>query len=114
MPIIALTATATTRVKDDIVANLGMRDVRLVSQFFNRQNLRYEVRAKTPQVLDDVAAFISNGYEEQCGIIYCYSQNQCETTAKRLRIEFGFRATHYHAVSNVSAVGRAGSGLAHL
>ena len=94
VPIMALTATATPRVADDIVRELALRDPALHRGGFERTNLYYEVRPKqrvVAQVLDHLRA---NPLAE--GIIYCQSRKRCEEIAEQLKNE-GIAALPYHA-----------------
>ncbi|GAA6059906.1 hypothetical protein JCM10212_005289 [Sporobolomyces blumeae] len=97
IPLIALTATANQRVKTDVMTNLAMVNPLVLTQSFNRANLRYHVRPKTKRVLGDIADFIRQNHEGECGIVYCSSKKQCEDTADKLRKEHGIKAQHYHA-----------------
>jgi bloom syndrome protein len=97
VPVMALTATATGRVKKDIIENLGIQGCEFFSQSFNRPNLRYEVRPKTKDILSNVATFITKEHPGECGIIYCSSKAQCENIAKKLQDEYKISARHYHA-----------------
>jgi hypothetical protein len=110
IPLIALTATANDRVKQDVMVNLGMKSPLVLSQSFNRKNLKYEVRPKTKTILADIATFISGSFRGKCGIIYCQSKKQCEDTADKLRKDYKIRAAHYHAVRFPSFL----SGAPHL
>lgn len=108
VPLIALTATANARVKSDVMVNLGMKNPLLLTQSFNRPNLKYEVRPKNKGVLKEIATFITEQHKGQCGIIYCHSKKQCEDTADKLRREHKVAARHYHAVrcfNNLSSSG---------
>lgn len=102
VPIIALTATANNRVQEDIVATLRMRDPLKLQRSFNRPNLKYEVRSKTKNIIQDIATFIRAGHMQSCGIIYCSSKKQCEDTADKLRTDYRIAAKHYHAVRSLS------------
>ncbi|GAA6057172.1 hypothetical protein JCM3770_004001 [Rhodotorula araucariae] len=97
VPMIALTATANDRVKQDVMTNLAMTKPLMLQQSFNRANLRYHVRKKTKHILSDISDFIRDGHAGECGIIYCASKKQCEDTAERLRREHKVLAMHYHA-----------------
>ncbi|TNY22018.1 P-loop containing nucleoside triphosphate hydrolase protein, partial [Rhodotorula diobovata] len=97
VPMIALTATANDRVKQDVTTNLAMERPLMLQQSFNRANLRYHVRKKTKHILSDIADFVRTNHAGECGIIYCSSKKQCEDTAERLRREHKVRAMHYHA-----------------
>ncbi|GAA5930476.1 uncharacterized protein JCM15063_004817 [Sporobolomyces koalae] len=97
IPLIALTATANSRVKTDVMANLVMKDPLVLTQSFNRANLRYHVKPKCKNFLKDMADFIKTNHRGECGIIYCSSKKQCEDTAAKLRSDFRIPAQHYHA-----------------
>ncbi|GAA6009745.1 hypothetical protein JCM11491_001084 [Sporobolomyces phaffii] len=97
IPLIALTATANSRVKTDVMTNLSMSDPVVLSQSFNRANLRYYVKPKTKGLMQDIADFIKTNHRGECGIIYCSSKKQCEDTAAKLRSDFKIPAQHYHA-----------------
>ena len=94
-PIIALTATATPKVKMDIQKNLGMMDAAEFKSSFNRPNLYYEVRAKTNNVDADIVKFIKHN-EGKSGIIYCLSRKKVEELAEIL-LANGIKARPYHA-----------------
>lgn len=94
-PVIALTATATPKVKMDIQKNLGMTDAVEFKSSFNRPNLYYEVRAKTANVDRDIIKFIRQN-EEKSGIIYCLSRKKVEELAEVLQAN-GIKARPYHA-----------------
>ena len=76
-PIIALTATATNKVRDDIKKNLGIQDAKDFKSSFNRPNLYYEVRPKTKNVDKDIIRFIKSN-PGKSGIIYCLSRKKVE------------------------------------
>ncbi|GAA5907235.1 RecQ family ATP-dependent DNA helicase [Sporobolomyces salmoneus] len=97
IPLIALTATANSRVKTDVMTNLAMENPVVLSQSFNRANLRYYVKDKTKGLIQDIAEFIKTNHRGECGIIYCSSKKQCEDTAAKLRGDFKIPAQHYHA-----------------
>ena len=94
-PIIALTATATHKVRDDIKKNLGMIDAKEFCSSFNRPNLYYEVRPKTKNVDSDIVRFIKT-QEGKSGIIYCLSRKKVEELAEILKAN-DIRAAAYHA-----------------
>ena len=94
-PVIALTATATPKVKMDIQKNLGMVDATEFRSSFNRPNLYYEVRPKTNNVDKDIIRFIKQN-EEKSGIIYCLSRKKVEELAEILQAN-GIKARPYHA-----------------
>jgi ATP-dependent helicase YprA (DUF1998 family) len=97
IPLIALTATANDRVKQDVMTNLRMDRPLMLTSSFNRANLKYFVRKKTRSVLSDIADFIKGEHAGESGIIYCSSKKQCEDTAERLRREHRIKCMHYHA-----------------
>ena len=70
LPIIALTATATPKVQEDILKNLKISDATLFKASFNRPNLYYEVQPKTENVESDIIRFVKQN-EGKSGIIYC-------------------------------------------
>jgi ATP-dependent DNA helicase RecQ len=94
-PIIALTATATDKVRSDIKKNLGMVDAREFKSSFNRPNLYYEVRPKTKDVDKDIIKFIKQ-HPGKSGIIYCLSRKKVEELAAILRAN-DIKAAAYHA-----------------
>jgi bloom syndrome protein len=99
VPVMALTATATENVKVDVIHNLGIQGCEVLTQSFNRPNLTYEVRSKgkAKEVLESIATTINASHNNQSGIIYCFSRQNCETVAKSLHQEYGISAHHYHA-----------------
>jgi len=93
--IIALTATATPKVQDDILKNLKMVNPEIFKASFNRPNLFYEVRQKTSKVEYDIVSFIKNN-ETKSGIIYCLSRKKVEELSQFLQVN-EIRALPYHA-----------------
>ncbi|XP_078727950.1 uncharacterized protein LOC144943935 isoform X2 [Lampetra fluviatilis] len=97
VPIMALTATATTRVQTDILHQLTMKAPLTFIQSFNRDNLKYEVLPKKPKkVAEDCVQWIRSNYPRDSGIIYCLSRHECDTMAESLR-RAGLDALSYHA-----------------
>jgi ATP-dependent DNA helicase RecQ len=94
-PIIALTATATDKVRTDIKKNLGMPEAQEFKSSFNRSNLYYEVRQKTKDVDKDIIKFIKQ-HPGKSGIIYCLSRKKVEELAAILRAN-EIKAAAYHA-----------------
>ena len=94
-PIIALTATATQKVREDIKKILGMPDAKEFKSSFNRPNLYYEVRRKTNDIDKDIIKFIKAN-SGKSGIIYCLSRKKVEELAEILRAN-GINASAYHA-----------------
>ena len=93
--IIALTATATPKVQDDIVKNLKINDSKLFKSSFNRPNLYYEVRPKNDNTDIDLVKFIKSNQSES-GIIYCLSRKNVEDLSLLLNIN-GIKSLPYHA-----------------
>lgn len=94
-PVIALTATATDKVRGDIKKNLGMVDATEFKSSFNRQNLYYEIRPKTKDVDKDIIRFVKQ-HPGKSGIIYCLSRKRVEELAEILRAN-DINARAYHA-----------------
>eukprot|EP01127_Copromyxa_protea_P008025 TRINITY_DN1828_c0_g1_i1.p1 TRINITY_DN1828_c0_g1~~TRINITY_DN1828_c0_g1_i1.p1 ORF type:complete len:1055 (-),score=202.32 TRINITY_DN1828_c0_g1_i1:52-3216(-) len=97
VPILAMTATATAKVRGDILATLGIsRDCETFSQSFNRPNLRYELRKKSKGSEEDMINFIKRNHPNKSGIVYCLSRKDCEDVAQKL-CNAGIKASAYHA-----------------
>lgn len=94
-PIVGLTATATEKVQEDILKNLGITEARTFKASFNRANLFYEVKVKSKDVDKDIIRFIRN-YQGKSGIIYCLSRKKVEEIAQVLQVN-GIKAVPYHA-----------------
>ncbi|XP_030472084.2 ATP-dependent DNA helicase Q-like 2 [Syzygium oleosum] len=106
VPVVALTATATWKVQNDLMEMLQIpKCVKFVSTV-NRPNLFYMVREKSSVakvVNDEIAEFIRESYpNNESGIVYCFSRKECEQVAKELR-DRGISADHYHADMDVTA-----------
>jgi len=95
VPIIGLTATATEKVQEDILKNLGMPDANTFKASFNRPNLFYDVRPKTKDVDKDIIRFVRK-YSGKSGIIYCLSRKKVEEIAQILQVN-GIKTVPYHA-----------------
>src|SRR5690606_21694681 len=93
-PIIALTATATPKVQEDIQKTLGMQNAKVFKASFNRPNLFYEVRPKINQD-KEIVKFIHR-YAGKSGVIYCLSRKKVEDFAQLLQVN-GVNAIPYHA-----------------
>jgi len=93
--IVALTATATPKVQEDILKNLNIQDAKTYKASFNRPNLYYEVRPKTKNVDADIIRFIKQN-EGKSGIVYCLSRKRVEELAQTLQVN-GVKAIPYHA-----------------
>ncbi len=94
IPIIALTATATPKVQQDIIKNLQMMDATLFKSSFNRPNLFYEIRPKR-DVIKEIIRYIKYNTGKS-GIIYCLSRKKVEEVAESLNLN-GIKALPYHA-----------------
>jgi len=95
VPTIALTATATLKVQEDILKNLEIPNAEVFKSSFDRENLYYEVRPKTKQVIKDVIKYIKT-QPAKSGIVYCLSRKKVEEIAETLVVN-GIRALPYHA-----------------
>lgn len=94
LPLIALTATATPKVQQDIVKNLQMENSDIFLSSFNRANLFYEVRPKQ-QAKKQLIKFVSEN-KGKSGVIYCLSRKKVQEIADLLKVN-GYRAAPYHA-----------------
>ncbi len=95
VPIIALTATATLKVQEDILKTLEMQDAKIFKSSFDRPNLYYEVRPKTKNVIKDIIKYIKT-QPGKSGIVYCLSRKKVEEIAETLSVN-GIKALPYHA-----------------
>ena len=95
LPVIALTATATVKVQQDIMKNLEILDAKVFKSSFDRPNLYYEVRPKTKDVIKDIIKYIKQN-PGKSGIVYCLSRKKVEELAETLVVN-GIRALPYHA-----------------
>jgi ATP-dependent DNA helicase RecQ len=95
VPVIALTATATPKVQQDIQKNLNMVNARVFKSSFNRANLYYEIRPKTESSIKDIIRYVKS-QEGKSGIVYCLSRKKVEELAETLQVN-GIRALPYHA-----------------
>ena len=97
VPLIALTATATPRVRQDILHQLRMRDPKWFMQSFNRPNLKYDLLPKKPKnITSEVIDLINQKFSGQSGIVYCLSRKECDSVAADLRVA-RIKAESYHA-----------------
>lgn len=96
LPIIALTATATPKVQQDIQRNLQMEEADLFKSSFNRTNLYYEVRPKVKNETKKQIIKYIKGQKGKSGIIYCLSRKKVEEIASLLKVN-GINAEPYHA-----------------
>ncbi len=95
LKIIALTATATPKVQDDIIKNLNLNEPNIFKSSFNRPNLFYEVKHKTENVDKDIVSFIKKN-EGKSGIVYCLSRKKVDEFTSLLQLN-NINALPYHA-----------------
>ncbi len=95
IPMIGLTATATPKVQEDILKNLGITEAKTFKASFNRPNLFYEVRPKTKNVDADIIRFVKQN-QGKSGIVYCLSRKRVEELSQVLQVN-GIKAVPYHA-----------------
>jgi len=95
LKIIALTATATPKVQDDIIKNLKLEKPKIFKSSFNRPNLFYEVKHKTEDIDKDIVSFIKKN-EGKSGIVYCLSRKRVDEFTNLLQIN-NIKALPYHA-----------------
>lgn len=101
--ILALTATATRMVRDDVISILGMNDALYFKSSFNRTNLRYSVIHKTKNAPYQLCHILNQYYRDKSGIIYCATKNMCDEVVASIK-EKGHSCMTYH--SDVSISGR--------
>lgn len=95
VPVIALTATATLKVQEDILKTLDIVDARVFKSSFDRPNLYYELRPKTRNVIKDIIKYIKT-QSGKSGIVYCLSRKKVLEIAETLVVN-GIKAVPYHA-----------------
>ncbi|MEG3438611.1 DNA helicase RecQ [Pannus brasiliensis CCIBt3594] len=94
VPLLALTATATERVREDIITQLGLKEAAVYLSSFNRPNLYYEIQPKGRGTYEQLLNYIRQ--EKGSGIVYCFSRKTVDKIASKLR-EDGIEALPYHA-----------------
>jgi bloom syndrome protein len=100
VPLLCLTATATIKVKDDIVKRLKIeKDYAFFQSSFNRPNLIYEIRDRKQfkNVNDDLVQMLRTRFRGKSGIIYCISRKECEKLAEVLKRNYQMKCDFYHA-----------------
>ena len=95
VPVIALTATATLKVQQDIQKNLDILDANIFKSSFDRANMYYEIRQKNKDVIKEIIKYIKNN-SGKSGIVYCLSRKKVEELAETLQIN-NIKALPYHA-----------------
>ncbi|KAK9507480.1 hypothetical protein O3M35_007332 [Rhynocoris fuscipes] len=97
VPIMALTATATPRVRSDILVQLDLHSPKWFLSSFDRPNLKYEVHKKSGKTaLVEIIGLLKVKFPRDSGIIYCFSRNDCESLAQQLKLN-SIKAEPYHA-----------------
>ena len=98
VPILAMTATAPSKIREDVINQLGMKNTIFFHSSYNRPNLFLEVRNKNnySNVIENIANFITKNYNESCGIIYCSSRKSCEEISKELKNKYNINCDFYH------------------
>ena len=99
VPMLAFTATATSRVRLDVIAQLGLREPAVHLSSFNRPNLFYEVRQKSAGTYAELLRLAKAG---GAGIVYCLSRKRVEELCEQLRAD-GLAARPYHAGLDAAA-----------
>ncbi|MCK4637851.1 MAG: DNA helicase RecQ, partial [Bacteroidales bacterium] len=95
VPVIALTATATLKVQQDIQKNLDILNANIFKSSFDRPNMYYEIRQKNKDVIKEIIKYIKYN-SSKSGIVYCLSRKKVEELAKTLQIN-NIKALPYHA-----------------
>ena len=97
LPILALTATAPNRIRDDVINQLGMKNTVFFRSSYNRRNLYIEIRKKTKGFIREIADFITGKHSKETGLIYCATKKNCEQIAKELKSKHNIKCDFYHA-----------------
>uniref|UniRef100_A0A7N1A0H8 ATP-dependent DNA helicase n=1 Tax=Kalanchoe fedtschenkoi TaxID=63787 RepID=A0A7N1A0H8_KALFE len=97
VPVMAVTATATQSVREDILKSLRIPHALILETSFDRPNLKYEVIGKTKEPLKQLGELIKSRFKDMCGIVYCLSKSECLEVSKFLNEKCKFKTVHYHA-----------------
>ncbi|XP_059440093.1 ATP-dependent DNA helicase Q-like 1 isoform X2 [Corylus avellana] len=97
VPVMALTATATQSVREDIIKALRIPCALVLERSFDRPNLKYEVIGKTKEPLKQLGQLLLDRFKNQCGIVYCLSKNECGEVSKFLNEKCKIKTEYYHA-----------------
>ena len=97
LPILALTATAPNKIRDDVINQLGMKNTIFFRSSYNRKNLYIEIRKKTKGFINEIAKFINEKHPKETGLIYCSTKKTCEQVAKDLKNKYKIKCDFYHA-----------------
>ncbi|XP_057963341.1 ATP-dependent DNA helicase Q-like 1 [Malania oleifera] len=97
VPVMALTATATQSVRQDILNALRIPHALVLEASFDRPNLKYEVISKTREPLKQLGQLIDDRFKNSCGIVYCLSKSECVEVSKFLNEKCKIKTVYYHA-----------------
>ncbi|KAK7392067.1 hypothetical protein VNO78_20494 [Psophocarpus tetragonolobus] len=97
VPVMALTATATHAVREDILNALRIPRALVLERSFDRPNLKYEVIGKTKEPLKQLGQLLIDRFGNQCGIVYCLSKSECVEVSKFLNEKCKIKTVYYHA-----------------
>ncbi|KAK4273403.1 hypothetical protein QN277_021814 [Acacia crassicarpa] len=97
VPVMALTATATHSVREDILSALRIPRAIVLERSFDRPNLKYEVIVKTKEPLKQLGKLVMDRFKNQCGIVYCLSKSECVEVSKYLNQKCNIKTVYYHA-----------------
>ena len=96
VPIIALTATATTKVEADIKDILSLPNPKIFKRSFLRENLVITIKDRNKDTVKEISVLLNNKYEDQSAIIYAHSRKECEKLSTKLQ-ELGIKSAFFHA-----------------
>ncbi|KAF3967038.1 hypothetical protein CMV_008929 [Castanea mollissima] len=97
VPVMALTATATHSVREDIMKALRIPRALVLERSFDRPNLKYEVIGKTKEPLKQLGQLLMDRFKNQSGIVYCLSKSECAEVSKFLNEKCKIKTEYYHA-----------------
>ncbi|KAM7481755.1 hypothetical protein LguiB_006338 [Lonicera macranthoides] len=97
VPVMALTATATKPVREDVLNALRIPHALVLETSFDRPNLKYEVIGKTKEPLKQLGKLLSDSFKNLCGIVYCLSKSECVEVSKYLNEKCKIKTVYYHA-----------------
>nr|POE61449.1 atp-dependent dna helicase q-like 1 [Quercus suber] len=97
VPVMALTATATHSVREDIMKALRIPRALVLERSFDRPNLKYEVIGKTKEPLKQLGQLLMDRFKNQSGIVYCLSKSECADVSKFLNEKCKIKTEYYHA-----------------
>ncbi|ESW16983.1 hypothetical protein PHAVU_007G200200 [Phaseolus vulgaris] len=97
VPVMALTATATHAVREDVLNALRIPHALVLERSFDRPNLKYEVIGKTKEPLKQLGQLLVDRFRNQCGIVYCLSKSECVEVSKFFNEKCKIKTVYYHA-----------------